>query len=79
MNGMKKTQKIVLTITAIGMLITLLGCGGTKYCKVDGCPAETSMHSDYCYAHKCVNSNCKNRRLDGYLFCEQCLERANKQ
>ena len=75
---MKKAQKIVLALTAIGMLITLLGCGGTKYCKVDGCPAEAMMDSDYCYSHKCINPHCKNRHLDGFSFCEQCLDRANR-
>ena len=26
-----------------------------KYCEVSGCPSECSLHSNYCYEHKCAN------------------------
>lgn len=73
--------KAVIYIVACAVVFTLImgipSCGGTKYCKVDGCPSEASLHSPYCYGHKCNNTNCDNLAyVRGY--CKECLERAAK-
>lgn len=70
-------KKIIISVLiTISTILTLTGCGGPKYCSVSGCPKETSLQSDYCYQHKCMNTNCQNRSTGSYTYCIECFERA---
>lgn len=69
---MKKVSLIMLVLI---LLLSLSGCG-TKYCAVSGCPKEALSRSQYCPEHKCYNFSCKNRAIEGYSFCTQCLDHA---
>lgn len=72
-------RKILLFISVVLLLITSMftfsGCG-SKYCETPGCPSESSLHSDYCYEHKCRNVHCENEGIDSFSYCEECIERA---
>ena len=70
-----------LRLIAAGVIIALFFgvralFGGSKYCIADGCPSE-AFGKNYCFNHKCLNSDCENARLTYDLrYCEECLERA---
>lgn len=74
-------SRILLIMALILLLVatsfTLSGCG-IKYCEVSGCPSECSLHSNYCYEHKCANLNCNNEGMGSYTYCEECIERAQE-
>jgi len=71
---MKKTMCLLAVIALI--IASATGCGGIKYCEVDGCPNEAFSYSDYCTRYGCYNYSCSNRATsNGY--CEECLEAAN--
>lgn len=75
-NIMKK--KIYVSALICSTLLFMSACGGgTKYCKVDGCPRESLSHRSYCAEHKCNNFSCDNEATVSFGYCTKCLERAN--
>lgn len=72
-------MKKIICMSVIICLVMMLtvGCGGIKYCKVEGCPSEVLMDEKYCAEHKCDNFSCGNRATVSFGYCEECLEAAN--
>ena len=72
-------KKVLVFLVALFVLVAVVGCSmETQYCSVSGCPNESSMRSNYCYEHKCFNSNCSNRAIKSYDYCRECWERASR-
>ena len=69
----------ICLIAVVSAVLIIIGLNGLKrgYCSVPGCPRESARRADYCYVHKCSNSKCKNRAIDGYFYCRECYNRAN--